>query len=128
MTTWTRDELNKIAAAQELELAPIRRNGTARNPVVIWIVRLGDDLYVRCVTGAAPPGSAAPRCATKVECGPAAWRKTSFLWTPTPTSTTRLTPRTAPSIGRHGATYVNTMVSPEARSATIKPAPRSASS
>jgi hypothetical protein len=51
MTTWTRDELNKIAAAQELELAPIRRNGTARNPVVIWIVRLGDDLYVRCAYG-----------------------------------------------------------------------------
>jgi hypothetical protein len=29
---------------------------------------------------------------------------------------------------RHGATYVNMMVSPEARSATIKLAPRSASS
>ena len=29
----------------------MRRDGTLRNPVIIWAVRLGDDLYVRSVNG-----------------------------------------------------------------------------
>src|SRR5205809_6010238 len=51
MTTWTSDELNKIGAAEELRIAPLRRDGTLRNPVTIWVVRLGDDFYVRSVNG-----------------------------------------------------------------------------
>ncbi len=51
MTTWTSDELDKIGTAEELELASLRNNGTLRNPVTIWVVRLGGDLYVRSVNG-----------------------------------------------------------------------------
>ena len=51
MTTWTSDELNKIGTAEELEIASLRRDGTLRKPVTIWVVRLGDDLYVRSVNG-----------------------------------------------------------------------------
>jgi hypothetical protein len=42
MTAWTSDELGKIAAAEELEIASVRRDGTLRNPVTIWVVRHGD--------------------------------------------------------------------------------------
>jgi hypothetical protein len=51
MTAWTDDELSKIGAAEELRVAPARRNGTLRNPVTIWVVRRDDDLYVRSVNG-----------------------------------------------------------------------------
>jgi hypothetical protein len=51
MTAWTRDELNKIGTPDELQIAALRRDGTLRNPVTIWAVRLGDDLYVRSVNG-----------------------------------------------------------------------------
>jgi hypothetical protein len=51
-TTWTSDELSRIEAAQELEIAPVRRDGTLRRPVPIWVVRVGDDLYVRAAYGA----------------------------------------------------------------------------
>jgi hypothetical protein len=51
MTTWTSDELNRIAGADELEMAPLRRDGTLRGPVPIWVVRDGDDLYVRSFRG-----------------------------------------------------------------------------
>jgi hypothetical protein len=51
MTTWTGEELARIGAADELELAALRRDGTQRNPVTIWVVRHGDDLYVRSVNG-----------------------------------------------------------------------------
>src|SRR2546425_6878092 len=55
MTTWTSDELNEINTAEELEIASLRPDGTLRNPVTIWVVRHGDDLYVRSVNG---PGAA----------------------------------------------------------------------
>jgi hypothetical protein len=51
MTTWTSDELTRIGAADELEIASLRDDGTLRKPVTIWVVRLGDDLYVRSVKG-----------------------------------------------------------------------------
>jgi hypothetical protein len=51
MTAWTNDELTKIGKAEELQIASRRRNGTLRNPVTVWVVRHGDDLYVRSVRG-----------------------------------------------------------------------------
>lgn len=51
MATWTNDELNKIGEAEELRLAALRRDGSLRKPVIIWVVRVGDDLYVRSVKG-----------------------------------------------------------------------------
>ena len=51
MTTWTSDELTRIGAAEELLIASRRSDGTLRNPVTIWVVRNGDDLYVRSVNG-----------------------------------------------------------------------------
>ena len=54
MTTWTSDELRKIESADELHIASLRPNGTLRSPVTIWVVRHGDDFYVRSVNG---PGS-----------------------------------------------------------------------
>jgi hypothetical protein len=52
MTEWTSDELNKIEAADELQLASVRHDGTLRGPVTIWVVRDGEELYVRSVNGA----------------------------------------------------------------------------
>jgi hypothetical protein len=51
MSTWTSDELSRIEAAEELGLASVRRDGTLRKPVTMWVVRHGDDLYVRSVNG-----------------------------------------------------------------------------
>jgi hypothetical protein len=51
MTAWTSDELAKIGTAEELQLASRRRDGSLRKPVTIWVVRHGDDLYVRSWRG-----------------------------------------------------------------------------
>lgn len=51
MTGWTGDELTEIEAADELEIQSIRRDGTLRDPTTIWVVRLGEDLYIRSVDG-----------------------------------------------------------------------------
>ena len=51
MSTWAGDDLERIGAAEELELASVRDDGTLRDPVTMWVVRHGDDLYVRSVKG-----------------------------------------------------------------------------
>ena len=51
MNTWTSDELKRIGTAEELKIASLRADGTLRKPVIIWVVRLGDDLYIRSVNG-----------------------------------------------------------------------------
>ena len=51
MTTWTSDELYKIGNSEELLVASLRADDTLRKPVIIWVVRLGDELYVRSVNG-----------------------------------------------------------------------------
>jgi hypothetical protein len=51
VSAWTLEELDRIGSAEELRLAPRRSDGTPGRPVVVWVVRHGDDLYVRSVNG-----------------------------------------------------------------------------
>lgn len=51
MTSWTSDELTRIGSAEELQIAPRRRDGSLAPARTIWVVRHGDDLYVRSVNG-----------------------------------------------------------------------------
>ena len=51
MTTWTADELDRIGGAEELELASRRSDGSLRPYVTMWVVRVGDQLYVRSAYG-----------------------------------------------------------------------------
>ena len=49
--TWTDDECTRIGAAEELRLASRRPDGSLRPYVTMWVVRVGDDLYVRSAYG-----------------------------------------------------------------------------
>jgi hypothetical protein len=51
MSAWTSDELDQIGTADELELTTLRSDGTPRKPVTIWVVRNGDDLFIRSWRG-----------------------------------------------------------------------------
>src|ERR1035437_5679638 len=51
MSAWTADELARIGKAEELQIASRRRDGSLRPFVTIWVVRSGDDLYVRSAFG-----------------------------------------------------------------------------
>jgi hypothetical protein len=51
MTAWTTDELTKIGSAEELQIASLRPDSTLRKSVTIWVVRQGDSLFVRSVKG-----------------------------------------------------------------------------
>ena len=51
MTDWSTDQLDKIGRAEEVQIVSVRQNGTLRKPVTVWVVRQGDDLYIRSVRG-----------------------------------------------------------------------------
>jgi len=51
MARWSANELDRIGDAEELQLASRRRDGTLRPYVTMWVVRAGDDLYVRSAYG-----------------------------------------------------------------------------
>jgi hypothetical protein len=51
MTAWTAQELDRIGQSEELQLATERRQGGVSRYVTMWVVRAGDDLYVRSAHG-----------------------------------------------------------------------------
>jgi hypothetical protein len=51
MTAWTAGELDQIGGADELRIASRRPDGSLRPYLRIWVVRSGDDLYVRSAYG-----------------------------------------------------------------------------
>jgi len=51
MTNWTRNDLERIGAAEELRLATFKKDGTLGKPITIWVIRVGDELYVRAYRG-----------------------------------------------------------------------------
>ena len=53
--SWTDDELRRVGAATELQIATRRDDGSLRPYVTIWTVRAGDHLYVRSAYGADNP-------------------------------------------------------------------------
>lgn len=48
---WPDDELRRVGDAVELELAVRRPDGELRSYTTMWVVRVGDDLYVRSAGG-----------------------------------------------------------------------------
>ena len=55
MSDWTPDELTRIGTAEELQVSSTRADGTLRPYVTIWVVRAGDDIYIRSAYGSANP-------------------------------------------------------------------------
>jgi hypothetical protein len=125
MTAWTSEELTKIGATEELQLASVRRDGTLRTPVTIWVVRHGDDLYVRSVNGrtAAWFRGAQVRHEGHIQAG-GIDKDVRFVETDELTDAIDAAYRT--KYRRYAASIIDSIVSPQARAATLKLVPRAA--
>jgi hypothetical protein len=55
MNAWSNQELTTIGRAEELRVSSLRPDGTLRPYVTIWVVRAGDDLFVRSAYGTENP-------------------------------------------------------------------------
>jgi hypothetical protein len=125
MTTWTREELRKVEAAEELELASIRRDGTVGRPVTIWVVRVGDDLYVRSWKGrdGAWFRGTQVRREGHIEAG-GVGKDVAFVAEADDDINDQIDAAYRTKYRRHAARWVNPMVAAPARATTIKLVPR----
>ena len=128
MTIWTTDELGRIANADELRLATSRQDGSLRNPVTIWVVRYGDNLYVRSARG--PGGSwfrRARECREgRIEAGGV--DKDVTFADPDHSLDDQIDAAYRAKYRRYSGAYVDPIVAPQARATTIKLVPRATGS
>ncbi|MEV6759714.1 DUF2255 family protein [Streptomyces sp. NPDC051105] len=125
MTTWTTDELGAIETADELEVAPVRRDGTLHGPVPIWVVRDGDDLYVRSYRGTegAWYRTARTNGAGHIRAG-GIDKDVTFVAETDSDVNDRVDAAYRTKYSRYGGSYVKTMVAPGTRATTLKLLPR----
>jgi hypothetical protein len=128
MTTWTSDELDKIGTAEELEIAPLRRDGTLSNPVTIWVVRHGDDLYVRSVNGRTAVWFRGTQVRHEGHIQAGGVDKDVTFVDADPEINDQIDAAYRTKYRRYAARYIDPMVASEARAATIKLVPGSTSS
>jgi hypothetical protein len=127
MTAWTSDELEKITAGDELQLASARRDGTLRKPVTIWVVRHGDDLYVRSVYGRTSSWFRGVQDHHEGHIRAGGVDKDVLFVEPDDDGINEeIDAAYRTKYQRYDARYVDPMASPEARAATIKLVPRPA--
>ena len=125
MPTWTNDELTTIGTAEELKIASLRRDGTLHKPVIIWVVRHGDDLYVRSVNGRTASWFRGTQVRHEGRIQAGGIDKDVTVVDATPELNDQLDAVYRSKYRRYAANIINSIISPTARSATIKLIPRS---
>jgi hypothetical protein len=123
MAAWTEDELARIAAAEELAIAPKRGNGTSRAPRTIWVVRVGDDVYVRSWRGPAGSWFRAAQRTHEGRISAGGVEKDVRFVDPGADVDDAVDAAYRAKYGRYAA-YVEPMLAPPARAMTLKLVPR----
>jgi hypothetical protein len=128
MITWTSVELDKIGAAEELQLQSLRRDGTLRAWVTIWVVRVGDEIYVRAVYGRKSPWfrGVQTRHAGRIRAG-GVEKDVTFVEETDPAINDQVDAAYLSKYRRYPQ-YVAPMVTTQVREATLKLVPRAAGS
>lgn len=125
---WTAGALSRFGAAEEIEISTRRDDGSLRAFVPIWIVAVGDALYVRSYRGA---GGAWYQHATEHPAGAIRAVGQQADVTFTPAGPQQLDARTAiddayrSKYGRYGDTYLQPMLAEQAVAATVRLIPQS---
>lgn len=125
MAMWTSDQLARIESAEELKIALLRGDGTLRTPVIIWVVRQGDDLHVRSVNGCAAAcfRGMQGRHAGRIWSG-GVEQDVTFVEEPDPAVNDEIDAAYRAGYRRYAVSIIKIITSPAARSATIRLVPR----
>jgi hypothetical protein len=123
MTPWTTDELGEIERARELQLTPRGSDGMLGKPVTIWVVRQGQDLYVRSWRGSAAAWFRGVQSSHEghVRAG-GVEKDVTFVDTDDASVNAAIDVRYRAKYGN--SSYVTAMITEPARSTTIKLVPR----
>jgi hypothetical protein len=122
MTSWTRHDLERIGSADELQLASFKQDGTLHKPVTIWVVRVGDDLYVRAYRGRETAWfrHLQRRHEGRIEASEVTKDVTLVDASSDEALNNQIDAAYQSKYRRYGATYVGSMIAPHARVTTLK--------
>ncbi len=123
MSTWSTDQLRRIAEADDLHISPFREDGkTYGTPTWIWSVAVEDALYVRAYNG---PSSRWYKAAVRQKAGriTAAGLTKEVTFEPVEGPINDLVDE-AYRARYQGSPYLSPMVGARARSATVRVMPR----
>ena len=125
MTSWTHNDLERIGAAEELQLASLKKDGTLGKPVVIWVVRAGDELYVRAYRGreVAWYRHIQLRHEGRIVAGGVTKDVTLVDASPDEALNHEIDAAYQSKYRRYSARYVDPMIAPQARATTLKLVP-----
>ena len=124
MTTWARNHLGSIGKAEELQIASLRGDGAYTGPVTIWVVCVGDDLFIRSVNGRTSAWfrGVLTRHEGRISAGRI---ETEVIFSDAdPNLNEAIDAAYRAKYRRYEASIVDSIVSPKARSATIRLMPR----
>jgi hypothetical protein len=124
LTVWTTDELDRIEAADELQIASLRSDGTLGSPRTIWVVRVDDDLFVRSVNGRTSDWFRGTQRRHEGRIRASGVEKDVRL-VETDEGKDEIDAAYRTKYRRYAASIVGSIVTPEARAATLKLVPRS---
>jgi hypothetical protein len=124
MSTWTSDELSRIGAAEELQLASQRRDGTLRPYVTMWVVRAGDNLYVRSAFGPDNPWFRRAKASVTGRIRAGGLERNVTFAEPAPGVHAAIDAAYHSKYDRYGPRIVGTVVGPDAEAVTIKLVPQ----
>ena len=120
MSTWTADELQRIGTATELRVATYRKDGSLRPYVTIWVVRAGDDVYIRSAYGADNPWFRRAKSSGQGRIA-AGGVERDVTFTPAPPDThDSIDAAYHTKYDRYGAAIVDTVVGPKTTSVTLQ--------
>ena len=122
MTSWTRHDLERIGAAEELQLASFKEDGTLRKPITIGVVRVGDDLYVRAYRGRETAWfrHIQRRHEGRISAGGVTKDVTFVDVSDDESLNNEIDAAYQSKYQRYSATYVDPMIAPQARATTLK--------
>jgi len=123
MAAWTSDELSRVGAAEELQIASVKRDGMLRNPVTIWVVHHDDDLSVRSVNGRSSSWFRGVRVRHEGHIRAGGVDK-DVLLVETDDVNDEIDAAYRTKYHRYAASMIDHIVSPQARAATLKLVPR----
>lgn len=124
MSEWTAGELDTLGAAEELDIAPLRPDGSPRPFTTIWVVRVGDDLYVRSWRGQDGAWFRAALQRPEGRIQAAGIKRDVAFAEPEHADHDAIDRAYRDKYARHASTYVDPMISPRARAATLRLTPR----
>ncbi len=124
MTDWSADELKKVGAAEELQIAPLGPDGSQRRWVTIWVVQVEEGLFIRSYTGRSGTWYRAALAShhARIRAG-GVEKDVGLVKVSEPALNVKVDEGYQSKYGRYPG-YIKTMLSPEVRGTTLQLEPR----